>query len=81
MFSSGLLALFLISTAFGTVKRFSEKYEKAMSGIHGHKKNSMENPNPMQLNLITTNLQKMIHIFNRNDIISKKNPKNIENNF
>ena len=67
-------------------KRFSEKYEKAPSGIHGgwiidHKKNSLENPNPMQPNMITRNLQKSIHIFNRNDIILKKNSKKIENNF
>ena len=64
----------------------TQKYEKAPSGIHGgwiidHKKNSLENPNPMQPNMITRNLQKSIHIFNRNDIILKKNSKKIENNF
>ena len=85
--------IFVLFGAFGIIsnidcfwKRFSEKYEKAPSGIHGgwiidHKKNSLENPNPMQLYLITRNLQTIIHIFERNDMMFKKNYKNIENNF
>ena len=85
--------IFVLFGAFGITfdiycfwKRLSEKYKKAPPGIHGgwkigHNKNSLENPNPMQPNMITRNLQKSIHIFNRNDIILKKNSKKIENNF